>query len=292
MEEKNKHRRLRRGILLPIIAFILVVAASAAAVKLILGPSIGTANTNAPASGTSSQDMSSSSQALYGTSSAASLTSESSSQSSVVSSSSSKASSAASSAVSAAKGDTGSFADAVFIGDSLTSGIRDYNIAKTDGVLASNGMTTRSALTAQVSVTSGGSLSVPDAVTSIKPARIYLLLGANEIQGATGTQGFVNNYGKLVDTLKTAVPQAKIYIQSIFPVTDTYAQSTGVTNDQITSLNQALQQLSTQKGATYLDVASVFKASDGSMDSAYAATGYNIKKSAYTQWMNYLAAHE
>lgn len=288
MEEKSGHRRLRRGILLPIIAFILVVAASAAAVKLILGPSIGTANTNAPASGTSSQDMSSSSQALYGTSSATSSASEASSQSSAVSTSSSKTSSA----VSAANGDTSSFANAVFIGDSLTSGIRDYNIAKTDGVLAANGMTTRSALTSKVSVTSGSSLSVPDAVTSIKPVKIYLLLGANEIQGTTGTQGFVNNYGKLVDALKTADPQAKIYIQSIFPVTAAYAQSTGVTNDQINSFNQALQQLSTQKGATYLDVASVFKGSDGSMDSTYAATGYNIKKSAYTQWLNYLAAHE
>ena len=59
MEEKNGRRRLRRGILLPIVAFVLVVAASVVAVRLILGPNAGSRMANGAASGTGSLDVSS-----------------------------------------------------------------------------------------------------------------------------------------------------------------------------------------------------------------------------------------
>ena len=188
-------------------------------------------------------------------------------------------------------GDTSYFSDAVFIGDSLTSGLKDYNVMKTKGVFATNAMTTRSALVSKISLNSE-SLSVPEAVKSIQPAKVYVLLGANEIRGVTGTKGFITNYGTLVDQLKQAGPQAKIYIQSIFPVTDAYEQQYGVTNATIDTFNQAIQDMCTSKGVTYVDAGSALKDSDGRLSADDASSGYNIRKTAYVKWVNYLAAHQ
>lgn len=296
MEEKNGRRKIRRGILLPIVAFVLVVAASAVAVRLLLGG--GSRAANGTVSATDSQGvssgMSSAAGSSYYASSAAGLTDSSAATSSAMSSASqtsSEASSGSTSTVAVQMGDTSYFADAVFIGDSLTSGLKDYNVMKTKGVFATNAMTTRSALVSKMSVNSQ-SLSVPDAVKAAQPAKVYVLLGANEIRGVTGTGGFITNYGTLVDQLKQAVPQSKIYIQSIFPVTDAYEQEYGVTNDTIDTFNQAIETMCTAKGVTYVDAGSALKGSDGKLSADDASAGYNIKKSAYAKWINYLTAHE
>ena len=301
MEEKKGHRRLRRGILLPIIAFVLVVAASAVAVSLMVGTG-GSRQTNGAASGTGSRDASS--RATTGVSSnyagsavsdaggsAASSTRTSSTLSGASGTSSTGASSAAASSAPATLGDTSYFTDAVFIGDSLTSGIKDYSVMKTKGVLATNAMTTRSALVSKLSVNSE-SLAVPDAVKALQPAKVYVLLGANEIRGVTGTKGFITNYSTLIDQLKQAAPQAKLYIQSIFPVTADYETQYGVTNDTIDTFNQAIETMCAAKGATYVDAGGAMKGTDGKLSADDASSGYNIRKSAYAKWINYLTAHE
>lgn len=303
MEEKKGRRRLRRGILLPIIAFVLVVAASAVAVSLMVGTG-GSRQTNGAASGTGSRDASS--RATTGASSnyAGSAVSDSggsaassmrtSSSASIPSGASGTSSTGASSAASSAPatlGDTSYFTDAVFIGDSLTSGIKDYSVMKTKGVLATNAMTTRSALVSKLSVNSE-SLAVPDAVKALQPAKVYVLLGANEIRGVTGTKGFITNYSALIDQLKQAAPQAKLYIQSIFPVTADYETQYGVTNDTIDTFNQAIETMCAAKGATYVDAGGAMKGTDGKLSADDASSGYNIRKSAYAKWINYLTAHE
>ena len=303
MEEKKGRRRLRRGILLPIIAFVLVVAASAVAVSLMVGTG-GSRQTNGAASGTGSRDASS--RATTGVSSnyAGSAVSDSggsaassmrtSSSASIPSGASGTSSTGVSSAASSAPatlGDTSYFTDAVFIGDSLTSGIKDYSVMKTKGVLATNAMTTRSALVSKLSVNSE-SLAVPDAVKALQPAKVYVLLGANEIRGVTGTKGFITNYSALIDQLKQAAPQAKLYIQSIFPVTADYETQYGVTNDTIDTFNQAIETMCAAKGATYVDAGGAMKGTDGKLSADDASSGYNIRKSAYAKWINYLTAHE
>lgn len=303
MEEKKGRRRLRRGILLPIIAFVLVVAASAVAVSLMVGTG-GSRQTNGAASGTGSRDASS--RATTGVSSnyAGSAVSDSggsaassmrtSSSASIPSGASGTSSTGASSVASSAPatlGDTSYFTDAVFIGDSLTSGIKDYSVMKTKGVLATNAMTTRSALVSKLSVNSE-SLAVPDAVKALQPAKVYVLLGANEIRGVTGTKGFITNYSALIDQLKQAAPQAKLYIQSIFPVTADYETQYGVTNDTIDTFNQAIETMCAAKGATYVDAGGAMKGTDGKLSADDASSGYNIRKSAYAKWINYLTAHE
>jgi len=256
------------GLTIALVSLILIGGATYAAVKLVFGPA-SHAGRAVPA----------------GVSSAASGP-----PSSKGAASSGAASASSSEAVAGKPGGYGYFSDAVFIGDSLTEGISIYSVAKNAGVFASNGMSTVSALTKTVSV-GGKSLTVPDAVSSIKPAKVYILLGSNDMSWMSQST-FISNYGKLIDALKAGTPGAKYYIQSIFPVTAAYEQSTGITNAKIGSFNTALAALCTQKGVSYVDAGGALKGADGKLTAAEASGGYNIKKSCYKTWFDYLTEHE
>ena len=257
-------KRSGGGALLALTAVVLAAAASLAAVWLIVYPVYAhTGKTVSPAA----------SSAASGSSPAAS-----------------SGSSSASSGASAAAGSYSDFATAVFIGDSLTSGIREYSVTPTAGVFADNSLSTVNALTKKIKLGSG-SMTVPDALKQVKPARIYVLLGANDMPWITQS-AFIAGYGKVIDGLKAAAPGAVLYVQSILPVSAAYEKSSGVTNDKIDAFNTALSGLCGEKGVKYVDVNTVLKGSDGRLPASSASSGYNIKKSCYKTWLDDLLKHE
>lgn len=265
------HRHARRRVLLPVIAVVLAAAAAASAFFLVveplmINPESNRAQSAAPRSSRSTSAPSSSGAASSGASSSSSLP------------------------ASLKPGSYDYFQSAVFIGDSITSGISLYKIAGNAGVFAADGMSTNSVLKTTVTV-GGNKLNVPDAVQQAHPAKVYILLGANDI-GWMSQNTYITNYGKLLDALKEKVPNATIYVQSIFPVTAAYETKTAVTNEKIGAFNQALSTLSQQEGVRFVDAGQALRGSDGKLDPDDAASGYNIRKSAYTDWFDYLTEHE
>lgn len=254
--EKRKNRgHLGYGILLPFIVLVMVAAASFACVMIVLYPSPG----------------------LPGKVVSATVSSAAPSDSS-------------SSSGSAKAGSYDDFASAVFIGDSLTYGINEYSVAKNAGVYADNGMSTSNVLTKKVSI-SGTSQLVADALKQAKPSKVYILLGSNDINWMSQST-FITNYGKVIDSLKAAAPDAVCYVQSIFPVTAAYEKTTGITNDKINTFNSALTKLCSDKGVKYVDVSTALMGTDGKLLPNAASDGYNIKKAYYKTWFDYLTMHE
>jgi len=264
--EKRKNRgHLGYGILLPFIVLVMVAAASFACVMIVLYPSqwlpgkvvSATVSSAAPSDSSSSAPGSSASNASSG---------------------------------SAKAGSYDDFASAVFIGDSLTYGINEYSVAKNAGVYADNGMSTSNVLTKKVSI-SGTNQLVADALKQAKPSKVYILLGSNDINWMSQST-FITNYGKVIDSLKAAAPDAVCYVQSIFPVTAAYEKTTGITNDKINTFNSALTKLCSGKGVKYVDVSTALMGTDGKLLPNAASDGYNIKKAYYKTWFDYLTMHE
>lgn len=264
---KSKGRKhLRHEILLPVFVTLLMAAACIAAVKFVLIPAIGSPDNTVTASVPSS--------------SLSALSSPVSASSSL-----SQASSAASKI-----GSYNDFTSAVFIGDSITSGISEYSITQTAGVYATNALSTSSVLTQKITV-SGQKMLITDAMKQAKPSKVYILLGANDITWMSQST-FITNYGKLIDALKADTPDAAYYVQSIFPVSAAYETKTHITNDKINTFNSALSAMCTDKSVKYVDAGQVLKGSDGKLLTDAATDGYNIKNAYYKKWLDYLIAHE
>ena len=185
----------------------------------------------------------------------------------------------------------GSLENAVFIGDSITSGLSVYGNIDDSVVFTKNGMTAYTAVTRKYTF-NGEKQVAADAAAAKNPTCVYILLGSNDISQGYSETKFTSNYGKLIDNLKAKCPSAKIYVQSIFPVTAGYADRSGVTNEKIDKFNSALKNLCSEKGAVFTDVASIMKDADGTLIADASSDGLHIKKSWYGKWVHYITVNQ
>lgn len=140
--------------------------------------------------------------------------------------------------------------------------------------------------------TSTGKDPIIDMLNARQYKSVYLLFGENEL-GWEGTKPFISAYGKVIDAVRSRQPNAKIYVQSIFPVSASVsAQNTDNTNNaRISEYNTQLKALAVQEGAVYLDVASAMTDKDGNLPSDAAPDGIHPNDKYCKLWADYLKAH-
>lgn len=185
------------------------------------------------------------------------------------------------------------FDDALFVGDSITEGIKLYDVMNNATVLSDVGVNLNDIYTKEVIETADGrKIPIMEASANYNPGKIYLLMGINSI--AADEESFRASYGRVVDTLITQHPDAIVYIQSILPVTAAYeARPNAVAdNAKIDRYNAIIKELAAEKGVYYLNVAEIFKDADGCLyASASPKDGIHFGSAWYRKWFDYLRTH-
>ena len=188
--------------------------------------------------------------------------------------------------------ETAYFSDAVFVGDSITTGIDLYSSLTNTKVAASTGINLETVLTAKtVRNQNGDKVTIPEMVKELKPAKIYIMLGTNGIDWMSVDQ-MVNQYQKVFDELKKASPDAVFYIQSIPPVTkEKEKKSTGLNIKKIAEFNERLLKLAEKNKAYFVDVHAAVKGEDGYLPSEISPDGVHFNASTYVTWFEYVRRH-
>lgn len=226
------------------------------------------------------------------------------SSSSAVSSSKAESSSVApvSSSVAAQSSDEGAdanedgfFKDTVFTGDSLTVDMVNFEEFNDADIVGGIGVSAYRAVTDHEVAINGkksDTAYMPDRVAKYKPKKIYMMFGCNDLTWGDqmSEKKFIGYYTQLIDTLKEKCPDAKIYIQSIMPITAAMEnkKNTPFDNKKVDQFNAGLKQLAAQKGAKYLDVASIVRGKDGKLPSGVSDDGIHLKAKEYKLWVQYL----
>ena len=183
------------------------------------------------------------------------------------------------------------FDDAVFVGDSITDGIKLYGVMNNATVIAHTGINPETILYKEVIKTDSGTVSVLDALAQVEAGKIYVMQGANGV-AFINRDKFIEYYGQLLDEIKKIHPNATIYVQSILPVTAAKSSDPLYANDKIDSYNQALLELTKEKQVYYLNVAEAFKDENGNLpDEASPKDGMHFGADYYTKWFDYLKTH-
>lgn len=169
------------------------------------------------------------------------------------------------------------FNTSMFLGDSITEGMWYYGALDTAHVIAKKGLSVFHA-TNEV-----GNL------TSSNPKDIYILLGNNDLVDKNLTpERFTTQYGVLIDSIKSKVPNTKIHVLSILPVTQAAEQkNSAFANSRINTFNAALANLASQKGADYINARSVVD----SNPSLHEQDGIHYKASFYNVLLDYIRQH-
>lgn len=176
------------------------------------------------------------------------------------------------------------FANDLFIGDSITTGIHLYNKLDMKNVAASVGYTPYKAYTEECDLYDGTSATALDYAKKMQPERIYIMLGSNGLLSAGAME---DSYKTLIDKLSAACPSAEIYCISVTPVAKYTDYS--ITNDMVTAFNDFIKTACKDKGVTYIDFCSEMIDSEGYAKADMVADdGLHFNGSTYDTMLSYI----
>ena len=188
------------------------------------------------------------------------------------------------------------FADAVFIGDSRTAGLKLYSgITSQAAFLDYTGLTVYDVMSGKQVIRSGkDKISILDALDLASYGKVYISLGINEL-GYYDPEGFAETYGQVIDAIRERQPQALLYVQSIFPVNAAKCKANDtpyyVTNEGVVSYNAVLPTLCEEKKVRLVDIPEGLMDEEGESPSELSADGVHFKKAGYGVWLEYLTTH-
>lgn len=188
------------------------------------------------------------------------------------------------------------FSDAVFIGDSRTDGLKLYSgIPTAASFLDYTGLTVYDVLEGKKVIRSGPEkLSILDALAEGSYGKVYISLGVNEL-GYYDPEGFSQAYGQILDAIQALQPQARLYVQAIFPVNAAKCKANDtpyyVTNEQISAYNAVLPALCQEKKVRFLDIPAALVDEDGESPTDLSADGVHFKREGYVLWLDHLITH-
>lgn len=127
-------------------------------------------------------------------------------------------------------------------------------------------------------------------IVQAKPAKIFLLIGVNDLKREVPTNVIINNCERMLSMIKAGSPRTKVYVQSILPVNDTILIEPfkKVTNANVALVNKAYEQLAKQYGYYFVNLHEPFADAKGQLKRAETPDGLHLKVSSYPAWVNYL----
>lgn len=113
-----------------------------------------------------------------------------------------------------------SFSDVSFLGDSLTQGMQLYDTGLPNAhFCAYKGVGPNAVVNNTTCRRADGEKEVPmEALASQQPRALYILLGTNVLTTDSDYTSFLTYYRLMLDMISQALPNTKIYVQSITPV--------------------------------------------------------------------------
>lgn len=137
-----------------------------------------------------------------------------------------------------------------------------------------------------------GVLNRLDEVIQGKPAKILILIGINDLARNIPEKVIMRNFLRMIKELKAGSPSTKIYIQSLFPVNDTFGKLTNHCNKgvEIISLNTQLKSLTEEENVTFIDLHSHFSDREGKLKKEFTWDGVHLTLAGYQHWVKMLKA--
>lgn len=180
------------------------------------------------------------------------------------------------------------FANDLFIGDSITTGLSLYGVLSPKNVAAAVGYTPYKAYNTEIALGDGTTGTAFDYAVKMQPKRIFIMLGSN---GITTASAMEDSYRTLLDKLAKKCPDSTVYVMAVTPVTNdsSSAAYAGITNTMITDFNKFIKSLADEKGLTYIDMYSLLSDDNGYFLHEYAESdGLHFKGATYKVMLSYI----
>lgn len=133
--------------------------------------------------------------------------------------------------------------------------------------------------------------TIPQAIAKMKPRRVIVMIGKNDVDGNTTVDSFIQSYTQALDNLHTAYEYCDIIVSAIPPVTEDSSDA-AVVQTRIDQFNQALAQMCEDNGYKYLNSAEELKSSNGYAEGAYVSKDTGVMTSSgVNAYLDYVTTH-
>lgn len=165
----------------------------------------------------------------------------------------------------------------VFAGDQYAVTLQKDGRITLNQFVGQEGLKTSKALSAScVNFASDSSnYTIPQAIPKMKARRVFVQLGANDVDGSVSVDSFIADYKQFLQSIRSAYSYCDIIAVGIPPVTED-STNAAATQTIIDQFNQAIAVACNDLGCKYLNSAEVLKNSRGYAESSYfEANGYS-----------------
>jgi len=159
-------------------------------------------------------------------------------------------------------------ASVVMLGDSLTEGAQWSEITGC-AFLANRGIGGDD---------SAGVLKRLDAVTSLKPAAVLLMIGVNDVNSGVATDTIAENVEEIIQKLTKS--GARVYLTPVLPVAESFKKI----NPKIDELNKAYVKLAKENKVTVVDFRADTRNADGFLKNEFSRDGIHLTAEGYRVW--------
>lgn len=128
----------------------------------------------------------------------------------------------------------------------------------------------------------GGLLLRLDEITQHQPAKIFLMIGVNDLS-VHSLEDILKNYESIVSDILLKTPSTKLYLQSILPVNN-QVRNSGKSNSDIVFLNKKIENIASENGLVFLNLHPLFLDEEGELNSDLTQDGIHLDASGYLIW--------
>lgn len=125
-----------------------------------------------------------------------------------------------------------------------------------------------------------GLISRLDDILRSNPDKIFIMIGINDLGMGKSSDHVISNYKRIVHQIKSGSPETRIYFHSLLPANNQGNRKTSM----ITGINDALREMATSKGFTYIDLFDQFKDENGLLKQNLTFDGLHLNGDGYLLW--------
>ena len=181
------------------------------------------------------------------------------------------------------------FDNALFLGSSRVETLAEYGLAPNADNFAKVGLNIRTIY----DKSPNGGASIFEKTCYGSYDRIILVFGDNECAWPY-LNVFEDEYIGLINSISEKQPDAKIYLQSVLPISkkaneDEVNIKDGYTMENIDKINEVIKDVAEQTDSVYISAPEEFTADEGFMPEEAASDGIHFGKKYCLIWLEYLA---
>lgn len=135
-----------------------------------------------------------------------------------------------------------------------------------------------------------GVLARLDEVLESKPAKLFIMIGINDIARNIPDSIILRNYKKIIETIRTQSSKTKLIVQSILPTNNTFPQFKNHQNktQHIEFINAELEKICASENITFLNLYPLFLDEQKRLKAEFTNDGLHLNGYGYMHWKNIL----